>query len=73
MNDWNDYDAEIILYSPNGQMAISLNQLELSIIAKALGWTIQEKNSLTGFAPNVLQRILNGKFNPFNVEIINKS
>lgn len=61
--------AELTVYlKGGGSFNICLDSMELVVALKAIGFEIQSGNKYNTFAPSTLEKILNGKINPFTLQ-----
>lgn len=61
--------AELTVYLKDGNsFNICLDSMELVVALKAIGFEIQSGNQYNTFAPSTLEKILNGKINPFTLQ-----
>lgn len=61
--------AELTVYLKDGNsFNICLDSIELIVVLKAIGFEIQSENQYNTFAPSTLEKILNGKINPFTLQ-----
>lgn len=61
--------AEITLYAEDGYtIMLDLDPMALAVMLKAIGFKYIGNGKVTQFGPNTLDKIYNGKINPFTLK-----